>query len=281
MTESQERPRVALGEVRWMWTALVVLCILVPLLVWQDRVSLERGNRLYRAGDPEAAAQVYRESQNGRDRIPTAGYNLGTALLETDPDSAEDYLWRATRGQDGSAAQRGFYNLGYRFLTSAREAMVPDSTILSLSDAVTNNRAALRLDPTDQSARWNLALAQRRLDALVPPDEQAEEESGGNGSEELVIDDQSLTRSESADAISGLEPEDPRQADNTGERQGSQEGAREAWANQDPGPISLGDAMALLGGVIDSPESLIRGILWSHRPDIAWWESQPYPGGEW
>ena len=70
-------------------------------------------------------------------------------------------------------------------------------------------------------------------------------------------------------------------ADNTGERQGAREGAREAWASQDPGPLTRTAAFRLLERVNDEPESLIRGILWSHRPDIAWWESQPYPGGGW
>ena len=90
----------------------------------------------------------------------------------------------------------------------------------------------------------------------------------------------SLVR-KTADAVSGLEPEDARLADNTGERQGALEGARESWASQDPGPLTRTAAFGLLERVNDEPESLIRGILWAHRPDIAWWESQPYPGGGW
>ena len=263
------------------WAALLATILLVAFLLWQDHRSLERGNRLYRAGDPPAAAEVYRGSEREGDGFPTAQYNLGTALLQIDADSAGAHLRRATEGEDRTTAQRGFYNLGYHFLTVVRGSLNPDSAREAQTGAVESNRAALRLDPTDESARWNLALAQRSLDALVPPDETTNREISGSGTDELTIDDQALAHSETADAVSGLEPEDARLGDNSGERQGAREGAREAWATQDPGPLTRAEALGLLATVDDEPESLIKGILWSHRPDIAWWESQPYPGGGW
>ena len=266
--------------VRPVLAGAIVLGLSLPVFLWNDQRSLERGNRLYRSGESESAAEVYRRDAE-ETRVPLTEYNLGTALLGVHPDSAEAHLRVAADSGDAVSAQRGYYNIGYRYLTMGGGLMRPDSTIVALAGAVIHNRVALRLDPQDGEARWNLALAQRRLDALVPPDEQAEREGGGEGDEEFAIDDQSLTRSETADAVAGLEPEDPRAADNTGERQGSEEGAREAWATQDPGPMTRGDAVGLLDGVDDDAEALIRGILWSHRPDIAWWESQPYPGGAW
>ncbi len=266
------------APVRWVVAGTLLVCLSLPFLLRQDRGSVERGNRLYRSGESGAAAEVYRQDE---DRIFMAEYNLGTALLAVHPDSAEQHLRIALESDDAAAVQRGYYNLGYRYLTMGGGPMRPDSTVAALVGAIIHNRAALRLDPEDRAARWNLALAQRLLDAMVPPDEEAEREGGGEGEEEFAIDDQSLTRSETADAVSGLEPEDPRPANNTGERQGAEEGAREAWATQDPGPMTLGDAVGLLEGIDDDAEALIRGILWSHRPDIAWWESQPYPGGGW
>ena len=278
MTKYARREEVRARDRRW---ALMATTLLVAFLLWQDHRSLERGNRLYRAGDPPAAAEVYRAWDRKGDGLPTAQYNLGTALLHIDADSAEAHLRRATEGKDRTTAQRGFYNLGYHFLTALQGSLNPDSTMRALTGAVESNRAALRLHPTDESARWNLALAQRRLDALVPPGEATARESSGSSADELAIDEQSLARSETADAVSGLEPEDPRLANNSGERQGAREGARETWASQDPGPLTRTVAFGLLETVDDEPESLIKGILWSHRPDIAWWGDQPYPGGGW
>ena len=48
-----------------------------------------------------------------------------------------------------------------------------DATVNALRGAVASNRLALRLDPADESARWNLALAQDWLDALAPPEDEA------------------------------------------------------------------------------------------------------------
>ena len=242
-------------------------------LIWFDQGSLERGNRLYRDGDPPAAVEVY-------ERVPSAGYNLGTALLGIDADSSEVLLRLATESEDGNTAQRGYYNLGYRPLALSQGPMGRDSAISVLGQAVVSNRAALRLDPNDQDARWNLALAQRGFDGLVIPPNEAARESGSDSDDEIASNDQTLARAENAESESGQE-EDPREADNSGEREGTRDGAREAWATQDPGPISRTDAFELLATVIDEPEALIRGILWSRRPDVAWWANQPYPGGPW
>jgi hypothetical protein len=45
--------------------------------------------------------------------------------------------------------------------------------------------------------------------------------------------------------------------------------------------MTAADAGNLLATVVDEPEALVRGLLWSHRPDVAWWSGQAYPGGPW
>ena len=266
------------------WTRLLTLGaaggLLVAALLRLDGASVERGNRLYRSGDPSTAAELYGRAL-GPETGDATGYNLGTALLSFDPDSAEALLEQAAEVGERATAQRGSYNLGYRYLVAAELAPEPDSILPALLRALESNRRALRLDPSDQAARWNLALAQRRMDALLPPDDDTGRESGSESDDEVPMNDPSLARSETAEAESGPEPEDPRPADNIGERRGPQEGAREAWATQDPGPMSPGEALELLSRVNDRTEVLVNGILWSHRPDIAWWTGQAYPGGAW
>ena len=239
--------------------ALVATILLAPFLLWRDHHSLERGNRLYRAGDSGGAAEVYRSSEGAGAGLPTVEYNLGTALLQIDPDSAQAHLLRVVEGEDRTTAQRALYNLGYRFLTAVQNPMELDATVSALRAAVASNRLALRLDPADESARWNLALAQDWLDGLAPP----EDEARGAG------------------ADLGDEPENTGVTNLSGPRRGAVEGEREALAGQDPGPMSAAAASGLLEAVIDEPESLIIRILWSHRPDVPWWEPQAHPGGGW
>ena len=260
--------------------AVVVAALLMPVLLRQELRSVERGNRMYRSGDAVAAAGLYGRALDADAASPTT-FNLGTALLPLDADSAKVLLARVTEVQDRATAQRGYYNLGFGQLVASEAASTPDSVLPDLRSAVRSFRSALRMNPHDQDARWNLALAIRRLEALLPPGEDTGEESGSESDDEVPMNDPQMARSEDAPAESGPEPPDPRPTDDSGERRGPREGAREAWALQDPGPLTAERALELLASVEDDPEVLLKGILWSHRPDIAWWTGQAYPGGGW
>jgi hypothetical protein len=266
-----ERRRQAAG-------AVIVTLLLAAALLVRDRNSEEHGNRLFRSGEPGAAADIYgRAAESGR-REATI-YNLGTALLAVNADSAETVLLSATTAKSTATAQKSFYNLGYRFLIGAD--LQPDSTAAVLTRAIAAGREALRREPADADARWNLALAQRRLDALIPPKEDVGQESSDDTDDELAMKEASLARSDKPPEQDAPVPDDPRPADTPGTRQGPKEGSHETWATQDPGPMSRAEALELLTTVSDDPETLVRGILWSRRPDIAWWSGQAYPGGKW
>jgi len=269
------------NRVRGLTVTLVATAVLVPLLLRQHARSVEHGNRLYHSGDMEGAASVYRPAaeEGARDAL----YNLGTAMLDLDFDSADVILSDAIATDDPRTSQRAFYNLGYALLVTGQvpRPITPDSAAHVLQRAVDNGRMALRLDPTDDDARWNLALAQRALDAMQPPGSNRGRESSGESDDEIPMNDPAMARSETAEAESGPEPEDAREESNNGPRQGPREGAREAWAAQDPGPLSSAEATDLLSTVSDETEALVRGLLWAHRPDVAWWAGQEYPGGRW
>ena len=258
----------------------VVVGVLVAGLLVLDRRSVERGNRLYHQGDAPRAAETYAGAL-GRRATQDRQYNLGTALLSLDRDSAGAVLRSAAASDDRSVKQKSFYNLNYQLLISLGGLMTSDSTEAILIEAVDAGREALRLDPTDDDARWNLAVTQRRLDAMIPPGDDTGRQSSGESNDEVAMNNPELARSEDSPAESGVEPEDPRAADNPGERSGPRQGAREAWATQDPGPLTREEALGLLTDLRDEPELLLRGILWSHRPAVAWWSGQPYPGGRW
>jgi tetratricopeptide (TPR) repeat protein len=220
------------------------------------RESLEHGNSLYHEGQVEDASEVYRarvESESEGE----AAYNLGTALMSLGSPEAEEYLRFATELPDSAAIQRAFYNLGTLFLTRAGEASEPALALSQLVGAVASGRAALRLAPGDENARWNLALAQILLDSLMPPapppepeEEEPEPSEGGMVIPEIA-------------------------------RLGIPRGREfEAIAGEDPGSLNEAEARALLNGVETDVETLIRGILWSRRPQIDPY-LEPYPGGGW
>ena len=257
----------------------ILLVAALSALVYLDRSSLQRGNRLYRDGELESAAQVYRANAQADAPNPEASYNAGTAELALGAATAADRLEAAATAPDTLVARLANYNLGYHYLSSVREGMAPDSAVPLLESSIEHSRSALRLDPAQDDARWNLALAQTRLDSILQLRLDNVNRSSP-GTDDTPIDLAAVTRG-IGEAQSGIEPEDARASEVLGQRIAAAQGAREAWTSQDPGPIPEEAARRMLQQVSHDPEQLLRGLMWAHRPDVAWWNSEPYPGGNW
>ena len=269
------------GRHRHALVALLVICAGTgAALLVADRSTVERGNLLFRLGDAAGAVEVYRPLTADSQDPERVAYNLGTALLRRQQTEARDHLLVAAASDEPDIAARSQYNLVVELLTEVRFAPTPDSAAAILTEAVERSSEAIRRIPGFGDAIWNLAIAQHMLDSLgIRPLDPDYEVSPGD--DDTLIDLDALVQSETGDGASGLEPETPSPAQATGERQAALQGAREAWTTQDPGPLAPETARAILGNVVDDPEQLMRGILWSHRPDVAWWEGERYPGGDW
>lgn len=293
------------GEVpvrRWAASGLVALLLVAGLLAL-DRRSLERANRLYRAGEVAAAADVYRsrvgegapqepapEESATPEAVaanPVASYGLGTSLLALGDPAAESHLRAAAASGESAVAQRAHYNLGYRFLGRAAGAPDPDSRFRALVAAVRHGRAAVELDPGDDDARWNLELARLRLEDLLRRAAGVDERGPGDP-EDIRFDDGELVRAEASDSATRPPPIELPPSEEAGGPEDNREsprvaveGAEEALAGDDPGPLTSAAALELVRRGPDDPEHLIRRLLWVHRPDVEWWNAEPYPGGEW
>lgn len=255
----------------------------------------EVGSEPQVGSEPDAQAEPTDESD------PTELYNLGTALARDDTaaERATTYLERAVEAADSLesaealesrnsvALQRAHYNLGLRYLDRLEPFLRLDSAFFFVSAAVSHNREALVLDPADENARWNLALAQRSLDSLlvqmaVVDDRDPEEVEDLDG---IEFDSGMLTRAERSDPDALPPPEgtrpdpDEEVAEDPSRVTAATEGAREALEGRDPGVIDRDRALETLRGFEDDPEAVVRGILWIQRPDVAWWDRTPYPGG--
>ena len=153
--------------------------------------DFERGNRHYRAGRYEEAVAAYQAALEDGDERAELRYNLGTALLRLGRfDEAQQFLEAALQDVDPALRQRTLYNLGNRFLEEGRGTGEAEQRNRLLDAAIEAYRDALRLDPADQDAKWNLELALREQDE--PPQEdpqqddqdqqdQRDQESGGGG----------------------------------------------------------------------------------------------------
>ena len=53
------------------------------------------------------------------------------------------------------------------------------------------------------------------------------------------------------------------------------------WFKEPMSALKAVSILLIIAGVVDEPETMIRGLLWAHRPDVAWWAGQASPGGRW
>lgn len=124
--------------------------------------DLERGNRLYREGRYAEAVEAYQSALEDGEATPELQYNLGTALLRLGRyDEAERHLQAALSGVDAEVRRRSFFNLGSRYLEEARAQGADPQAAESLEAAIEAYKRALRLQPRDDDAKWNLELALR------------------------------------------------------------------------------------------------------------------------
>ncbi len=165
----------------------------------------ERGNRLYRAGKYQEAVAAYAEALKRGDDSPELHYNYGTALLRLGRYAeADQQLKAALRNVEPNLREKTLYNLGNRYLYEARAqqsaaaqttgsaaagvgafgrpggsgpasssgAAAPDAQATQplLDAAIKSYEQALRIDPRDGFAKWNLELALKQ-----------KKQSGGGG----------------------------------------------------------------------------------------------------
>jgi tetratricopeptide (TPR) repeat protein len=201
--------------------------------------GIERGNRLYRAGDYAEAVQAYRSALGTRADGPVLRYNLGTALLMLgDYEEAEQHLRRALDAIGTDRRALVHYNLGQRFLEDARAAPDPAAAASLYDGAVEAYRHALRLDPGDGHARWNYELALRERDEVAG--------AGHAGDED---DDPADDRA--ADAGDGDGPGSPGQTDRP-PRPG---------AGEDHAPMTREEAERILAAMEQDERQLLRDRL--------------------
>ena len=154
------------------WRALLLVGLSVvgiTLTVGAERASESRANRLHRADRLEEAAEIYGDRAAAESTSEQLHYNLGTTLLRMGSPEAALELTTAVESDDERVRVGAHYNLGLWRLIQALLSRSSDSIVYHASQAVEENKAALRLDPSHPDAGWNLAFA-RILIVEASPD---------------------------------------------------------------------------------------------------------------
>jgi Ca-activated chloride channel family protein len=128
----------------------------------------KEGNRLFQQGKYQDAEKTYLDAQLDEPGRPELLYNLGNTLIRQKKyDPAIQSLRQATSKADRGLQASSWYNLGNALFESGK-----------LPDAAQAYIQALRINPSDRSAKYNLELALRRMN------EQKQSSSGKGSSDD-------------------------------------------------------------------------------------------------
>jgi Ca-activated chloride channel homolog len=116
-----------------------------------------RGEQLYHAGHYRESYEAFKQALDASGD-PALHYEVGNALYRLRRYEEAAKSFREATGIP-RLRQASYYNLGNAYVRAAEDA--PESAAL-LRQAIAAYEEALRLDPGDSAAKWNLELALRR-----------------------------------------------------------------------------------------------------------------------
>lgn len=142
------------------------------------RSTVNDGNDLYRQKQYDLSKEQYRRAAPLDTGRIESSFNLGNAEFRTDNFTEALKLYRkaGTKARGTEDASKLFYNAGTTFLAAADKGVpaIPDPSagqgdearMKDYRNAISMFKEALKLDPTDEQARYNLAYAMRKLREL-------------------------------------------------------------------------------------------------------------------
>ncbi len=168
---------------RWMrkFSRLIpILFVLFSLNVnaQSENKSIRRGNRAYTSEKFQDAELQYRKALEKNQNSFKGNFNLGNSIYRQENfEEASNAFQRAIANQtDKNKLSSAFYNYGNSLLQNQK---IPESI-----EAFKN---ALRLNPSDDDARYNLAYA---MNMLQQQQEQQQQQGDGNNNEQENKDNQ-------------------------------------------------------------------------------------------
>jgi len=136
------------------YTAAILLMLAsMSAQAQSDRNSIRDGNRLFRSGKFAESEVSYRKAMEKNPRNPQAAYNLGNALFAQKKDSAAVVAYQSGVQLETSKIRKamGYHNIG-----------VVCQSHKMFAEAIEAYKNALRLNPKNDQARYNLELCKRQ-----------------------------------------------------------------------------------------------------------------------
>lgn len=137
-----------------------------------DRQLIREGNKLYRSGQYAQAETKYRKALEKNGQNACASYNLGCALMKqgkTEEADKQFSLVASSSQADKEFRSKNYYNKGVMYHSKK-----------DYEKAIDAYKNALRLNPSDEHARKNLAFCKRQLQKQQQQQQQQNQDQKNN-----------------------------------------------------------------------------------------------------
>ena len=147
----------------------IAILLITPLLATAQTYAwkqVQKGNRAFDRKDYTAAELHYLGAAGNDLTTPVLNFNLGNVQLGKGSAKASlEYFERVSNSASADTTLRAmaYHNQGYIYQASAMSSTREDERQKLLQTAIKHYKQALRLNPSDDNTRYNLALCQKLL----------------------------------------------------------------------------------------------------------------------
>ena len=160
---------------------IITCCIgVAPALAQSYRSTVNEGNERYEQEQYDQAKELYEQAAVTEPERAESHFNYGNAAYRTDDikKALEQYERAGTRLRDREEIASTIYNAGNTFLKAAEEGkdnpvlqqaaggQAEDLRMQGYRQAIEMYKKALKLNPSDEDARYNLTYARKKLEEL-------------------------------------------------------------------------------------------------------------------
>ncbi|HTD86277.1 MAG TPA: VWA domain-containing protein [Candidatus Binatia bacterium] len=139
--------------------------------------SPAHGLKQYQAGQYQSALREYRNAIHEKKDDPRLQFNAGTSAYQAQNyEKAVEYLNSALLTTDPDLQERTYYNRGNAQYRLGEATSEPKEKTEQWEEAVSSYESALKLNPKDQDATFNLDLVKQRLEELKKQQQQQQDQ---------------------------------------------------------------------------------------------------------
>ena len=242
----------------------IKLMVSLALIVWPsllvfpqaENKLIRQGNRQYHDENYKEAEIEYRKSLDKNEASVAGRYNLGTSLYRQKNHQEAilsfDSVLKAY--PNDKIRSQSYYNLGNSLLKFSQDSAGAQSN--ALQGSIEAYKQALRLNPGDSAARYNLAYAQRLL--------QKQQQQQGQGQQDQQNQDQQGQQDQQQNQQQNQQQQDQQQnqqqQDQQQDQQQEQQREQQREQQAQPREISKQDAERMLEAMKNDEKNTLEKL---------------------